>query len=109
MHKKLPPENDKGLEKKAVESLIAREQLRIVVIDTAKHQAREMIYSRGLPDSEEEKLIAAGMIAFDVAFNVYLKNGHVYNNEKNFSPYFGWWARQSMLQNYFNEEIDEQY
>ncbi|HVB19770.1 MAG TPA: hypothetical protein VNF51_00565 [Candidatus Paceibacterota bacterium] len=90
------PLNDKDLEKKAVTDLNAREELRQAVRTTALYQARQIIKVRQLSATLETKLVDAGMSTFDTAFNVYLKSMQIVEEDMNFSPYFGWWARQAM-------------
>jgi hypothetical protein len=92
------PLNDKNLEKKAATDSNAREKLRQAVGTTAVYQAQGIIKVKGLDIAIETELVGAGMSVFDTAFNLYIKNGQTIDESMNFSPYFGWWARQAMIE-----------
>lgn len=93
-----PPLNDKDLEKRAAADKAARGELQEAVQPTLSHQADNLIQSQSLDGHVKEDLVTAGGLAFDHAFNTYVQNGRVYDDNDNFSPYFGWWARQAMVE-----------
>lgn len=98
------PTNDKELERKAAQDKSAREELKEKVRATSLYQAHFLIKHKNLDYKFLDTLIEKGLQAFDVAFNLYVKNGNIYDENANFSPYFGWFARQKMIEYLDTEE-----
>lgn len=90
------PVNSKELELRAMVEGQALEVLRKVVVATAIYQAERMIANRNLKEDMLPELIESGMGVFDQAFNRYVEKGTISKAAMNFSPYFGWWARQAI-------------
>jgi len=90
--------NDKELEQRASYDPEAREELRKAVAAIAILHARDLAEARALDEKYVPQLATAGMGVFDQAYNVYMKYGGVFEETTAFAPYFGWWARQAMIE-----------
>jgi hypothetical protein len=89
--------NDKDLEIRAVTNPVAREELQFSVRPAVLNQVKHVSALRNISKGKETELVNIGMSMFDHAFNVYIKNGSVFDEAMNFSPYLAWWARQAIV------------
>lgn len=99
-------DEEKELILKAITDPDSREQLRVHLRAKTEEQAELLITNFKYDSIHKNKMIEAGLSAFDNAFNIYLKNStHIQNPEILFSEYFGWFARQAMVK-YIEENIE---